>query len=98
MDSIEEEISISESEYHSKYEEIERIGEGSYGCIVRIRDTRTGKMFARKAIPLVSPKSGVPISVFHEMQVGEKPEDERIHFHKRFFLRFFFSCVFFKNC
>ncbi|KAK8793055.1 hypothetical protein WA538_002566 [Blastocystis sp. DL] len=50
-----------------RYEEINKVGEGTYGVVFQARDTRTGEIVALKKIRLNSREEGIPSTAIREI-------------------------------
>lgn len=53
----------------SKYEKLDRIGEGAYGIVYKAKDTQTGDVVALKRICLDSDEEGVPCTAIREISL-----------------------------
>ena len=52
-----------------QYEQVEKIGEGTYGVVYRARDTLTGQIIALKKIRLEQEEEGVPSTAIREISL-----------------------------
>lgn len=52
-----------------QYEQVEKIGEGTYGVVYRARDTATGQIIALKKIRLEQEEEGVPSTAIREISL-----------------------------
>lgn len=50
-----------------KYEQLEKVGEGTYGVVHKARDVDTGEIYALKAIRLESEDEGIPSTAIREI-------------------------------
>ena len=56
----------------SKYEMIDRVGEGTYGTVYRGRNRETGGIVALKKVRLMEEKNGFPLTSIREIQILRK--------------------------
>ena len=52
-----------------QYEQVEKIGEGTYGVVYRARDVATGQVIALKKIRLEQEEEGVPSTAIREISL-----------------------------
>ena len=52
-----------------QYENVEKIGEGTYGVVYRARDVATGQTIALKKIRLEQEEEGVPSTAIREISL-----------------------------
>lgn len=50
-----------------RYEELEAVGEGTYGVVCKARDRETGEIFALKKIKLETEQEGIPSTAIREI-------------------------------
>ena len=53
----------------TKYQKIEKIGEGTYGVVFKAKDRSCGELVALKRIPLDSEEEGVPCTAIREISL-----------------------------
>ncbi|CBH15052.1 cdc2-related kinase 1, putative [Trypanosoma equiperdum] len=82
----------------SRYERLQKIGEGSYGVVFRARDVTTGTIVAVKRIRLEKEEEGVPCTAIREISILKELRHENIvrlldvcHSEKR--LTLVFECM-----
>lgn len=62
----------------SKYEKLERIGEGAYGVVYKAKDKQTGDLVALKRIRLDSDEEGVPCTAIREISLLKELRHDNI--------------------
>lgn len=65
-------------EIEDNYQKLEKVGEGTYGVVYKVRDKRTGKIAALKKIRLENEKEGVPSTAVREISILKELEHENI--------------------
>jgi serine/threonine protein kinase len=52
-----------------KYEKVEKVGEGTYGVVYKVRNVRTNAILALKKIRLADEEEGVPATAIREISL-----------------------------
>ena len=52
-----------------KYEKVEKVGEGTYGVVYKVRNVRTDAILALKKIRLADEEEGVPATAIREISL-----------------------------
>ena len=52
-----------------KYEKVEKVGEGTYGVVYKVRNVRTNSILALKKIRLADEEEGVPATAIREISL-----------------------------
>ena len=52
-----------------EFEKLNRVGEGTYGIVYRVRDTKTNEILALKKVRMEKEKDGLPISGLREISL-----------------------------
>ncbi|KAI8374191.1 kinase-like domain-containing protein [Radiomyces spectabilis] len=60
------------------FEKLNRVGEGTYGVVYRVKDSRSGKVVALKKIRMERETDGVPISSLREISILKRMRHQNI--------------------
>ena len=60
---------VFEEERMNQYEKVEKVGEGTYGVVYKVRNLRTNKILALKKIRLADEEEGVPATAIREISL-----------------------------
>lgn len=52
-----------------RYQKIQDLGEGAYGCVTKAFDTKTGSFVAIKSIKIEDDEEGIPSTALREISV-----------------------------
>lgn len=69
MNTAMEAVDFQPSNPMSKYEKLEKIGEGTYGVVYKAKDKQTGRIIALKKIRLDAEDEGVPSTAIREISL-----------------------------
>lgn len=69
---------VSMSLNTSKYEKVDKLGEGTYGIVYKARDRATGDLVALKRIRLESEEEGVPCTAIREISLLKELRHQNI--------------------
>jgi len=61
-----------------KYQNIEKIGEGTYGVVYKAKDTKNNEIFALKKIRLQAEEEGIPSTAIREISLLKELQHKNI--------------------
>ena len=62
----------------TRYQKLDKIGEGTYGVVYKCKDNQTGKLVALKKIRLEHEDEGVPSTALREISLLKELKHENI--------------------
>ena len=60
---------VQDADQLSRYDRLEKLGEGTYGIVYKCRDVKTGEFVALKKIRLEKEDDGVPSTAIREISL-----------------------------
>ena len=62
----------------AKYEKVEKLGEGTYGVVYKVKDTTTNEFYAIKKIRLKAEEEGIPSTAIREISLLKELKHKNI--------------------
>lgn len=87
MDSFETSFEVDETNQHTRYRIINRLGEGVHGIVLKAIDLTTNQLVAIKKIPLKTKHGAISLNAIREIKILQHSDCINVSYAIKYFMR-----------